>query len=534
MLQTIELIPRNDDNNSVEIYEPNTLIAMPDHVLERIFNLLNFQDKKSFAASSKKFNEVFSRPQNWDTVWFNLRKGVLSLSRSYTNIIWDFAQVRTITDHPCWTFLASNLTSLRVENSFCWNFYLQSFFDALSNLSKLTHLDVDLPAPPVEGFLNENEHSDIEIIEMKNLNYLKMDLQLFAFMEGRYVNFAETKKLHTLILQNRDPSVTSEDCNNVLALVKNQANLKTFHLFGLNIRPFFDFPINLQNKLEDFKLNLIVHKQCPLNLQQQNNFCDFVNAQQPKYLKVYFYVDEKSEKIKNFLNERMDLPLEAQHIKIVKNCHRNNRNNLIVNDEYTSQDFMEVTAERPNFTTEKLQVDIGVDISTLSASQIVTRIATKFPNLKSIDIQHWQNEGSEDYSALNNLQHLESLALDDGDRRTLLRSITIPNLKIFHSSPFTTADFMEFLKRHNQIEDLCIPGTINSPDGQERCVSAEVIRCALENLKNLSKFTILDYDRNYRLESTKKTQNLIKSLIEQHKNENPGFRLETFLIRFRN
>lgn len=94
---------------------------------------------------------------------------------------------------------------------------------------------------------------------------------------------------------------------------------------------------------------------------------------------------------------------------------------------------------------------------------------------------------------MTSLQKLESLTIASGSGSRVkfqLNSITVPALKRFHIvSKENAVDLIELMKRHVEIEVLRInPGICCSEYYSESFM--EVVRYALENLKNLSSLTI--------------------------------------------
>lgn len=72
------------DPDETESVDPNSLIAMPDHIKEDIFNCLELADRKSISENCRTFNKLFSEQKYVDKncgsqrthIHFEFRRGI--------------------------------------------------------------------------------------------------------------------------------------------------------------------------------------------------------------------------------------------------------------------------------------------------------------------------------------------------------------------------------------------------------------------------------------------------------------------------
>lgn len=313
-----------EDDHVAEFIDPNSLIAMPVEIIEKIFNHLNFTDKLSFSESCSTFNEIFDRRKNLDKVWMDGPESdtLLQLTdtlRPYANLKWNFKNVKKISN-LLWDHLAPSLNSVEMTNVDHYFSISNSLLNTLPHFVNLTYLHMNVCYDRVKKdiLLNDTRQVNSGLIDMKHLQHLSMDNNMFCYLDGRHINFAETKNLQILIIRGVFENFKG---NGITNLISNQNKLKTLHLLNGVSYSIFDTPLNIQSKLEDLKVTepmLKMYNDYRLNVQQQNNFCDFVNYQdQLKRVKLHLNVaGEKTEKMKRFLEGRLDMPIKVHNIDI--------------------------------------------------------------------------------------------------------------------------------------------------------------------------------------------------------------------------
>lgn len=515
----------NDEHDQNEFYNSNFLMAMPDHILQKIFCSLDLEDKKNFSECCSRFNEIFSRRKNLEEMWLLLnvritRQLVSSISRNYTGLIWNKAVTKYL-----WTHLAPNLTSLTFSRDEGLTPDLSSFLDALPYFANLKYLNLDICGNFMKKQkLLESEKRSVKLVEMKNLEHLEMSNELFTWLDGRHINFDATKKLKTLAVYR---AFRSHNFERVRALILNQFNLKELFLLDLHayVTSIFDLPLEVHSKLDEFKLT----SSGQFNTKQFDNFSDFINGQPNlKHLEMNFNVNlEAAEKMKRFLLRKLNMPLKSQtmHVYDGENGRDLFRYHSATrfsyhSEQYSVEDLKQLVNEQPNIVTEELKIMISQPID------ILPLITAKFSNLRSLCISdedriHNAQFHELGFIALNSLQKLESLKL-----RCIatehLKSIMIPSLKCFNYLYLNenSADLIEFLSRHIQIQELhMFPSWWLRTSAYNDSDEMDTVSFALANLKDLSKMCIRGY--SHASKDCWTTTTLLSSLI--HKHAKPGF-----------
>lgn len=510
----------------------NIITTIPDHILETIFDLLvNFEDKKSFSECCHRFNDVFNRRKHINTVWYRIQgsQNVSDISRDYTKMIWNCNDVKTVPQNV-WKNLTPSLTAVRVECDD--SLKSRNILDSLPFFKNLTHLDLIVSIYSIRAsFLRTRRRRNVKLVEMENLNYLKMNYELFCFLDGHYIDFV-TKKLHTLIISHRNSNKFHpwwnhwnrhhlKDFNKLRLLIAKQNDLKTLHLIEGEIHEIFDVPLVVNSQLNDFML--IVDRHFNPNPPQQDNVCDFISSQtQLKLMKCDFYSIEKTDKMRRFNSEKLNLPMKSHRLMITDVNELDPLNLFYVItwcDKYSLEELVQISEEPPNMLTQELELKIS---GIIRMDQILPLVVSKFPNLTSIDISsdHYPGYDRQDinnnFAALEILQNLKSLTLSRFADKDLI-TITNPGLKRFtykahfNRPLYLTCSFRnfrpqlkqalilettvsityasnltDFIHRHREIQEMNI--SLNANHGDESYM--EVVEFALKNLKNLSLFVI--------------------------------------------
>lgn len=540
---------RNRNDQQVEIYDRNSLVAMPDHIIEKIFNSLDFEDKLSFSESCVKFNQIFNSTKNLRNVWLKLfdNQQSVELSRPYENLVWNCLSVKKVSK-GLWSNCFPNMTSLRIHDAQL--LYSKSLLNALPRFANLSHLDIVVTEKFKRDRLLKSKPRNLELLEMENLEYLRMDCDLFGFLDRHHINFAATKKLQALKICNPlergyyypGRFDDMEDTTSKLrALVEAQTNLRILHLIGRAAIEILKLPLNIQScQLEEFKLISDKFINVPVN--HEENICDFIDSlNQLKYLECKLTKEGRTEKIVNFWN-RLESFSRTQQMVITDGSSKVKIDILIKEDVFKSEMYYDGrsilrTDEQPNTWTKKLTAKIINSHSRIS--QIISGIVTKFPNLLSIDINfsdHSKLTQTDCLASLGRLKHLKSLTLHlcSSDCK-FLNSIRIPGLKRFDytendsfykNSNDVKINLIDFLNRHKHIQELRFSikfifyTSINDISNHDTSIM-EIVDCALKNLKNLMFLSIPDrsYDKGPCTNWNKSFPLIIKSA-------NPGFRFK--------
>lgn len=169
-------------------FDPNSLIEMPDHIIQTIFDFLDLADKLSFSECCTQFNGILNQRKNLDKIWLEVpvsqRQLIITL-RPYSNVVWNYEKVEKISNR-LWKHLAPNLTSVRLtEFDRDDSTTVRSFLDALPHFANLTHLDCDISFDFLE-FMNDQsvktKQSLSGLVEMKNLEHLRMHFAFFCII----------------------------------------------------------------------------------------------------------------------------------------------------------------------------------------------------------------------------------------------------------------------------------------------------------------------------------------------------------------
>lgn len=219
-----------------------------------------------------------------------------------------------------------------------------------------------------------------------------------------------------------------------------------------------------------------------------DNYNEFILSQPNLKCLPEIILYRQTENVKQFLMRILNFPLKAQRIFVFEGEDPYSSGFM-----YTLQDlFQLVGTEQPNMATEELELKI--DIPLMRVDQLITLIAAKFPNLRSITIlnrmrySNREQKGTISFSALSSLQNLESLEIDYFKDQGNLNTITIPTLKHFHYEGLRrTQDFNEFLSRHKKIQELFIS---NDETCNESFDFGGVVNNALRSLEGLSRFIL--------------------------------------------
>lgn len=467
---------------------PNTLIAMPEHILYQILSYLDFNQKKEFSLVCKKFNGVFSWPRNLRSIWFRVEKGkrIAEINRPYAMLEMDCKQANGFKSFPgnVWKVVGDSLQGIRIKNE--ETLMAREFIDLLPRFQNLTQLDIVLSNDFIEEKMIKSKFKVKSLVKMEHLEQLRINTELFCYLEGRLVEFTSTK-LQSFEIVSMEYFWSSEiekfiDFNKIRAIIGKQINLKALQIKGGYRLNLFDSPLTMQSQLESFNVN--GHRMTDL---QQDNFCDFINAQHALKLLEFTTNFKKTDKMTRFLEGRFDLPMSKVTVRIQYRYFL---------DTYTLEQLKTAAAGPPNFTVTELSYhEYGQSqpsYASLKVSDKLPLLVSKFPNLTSIEIygNDWVLDSIE---PLKQLEKLTKLNLSTSDTcTTILKDVTIPSLESFtftacYVNDFNSPDLLDFIARHPAINKLRFETTYSQSKSNN--VINNILSHSLLNLPKLMHFS---------------------------------------------
>lgn len=163
------------------------LLDLPNKVLEKIFSSLEFRTKKKLSQCFKRFNEIFGLPRNLDKVRFKIGwVSFIYISRQYRhfrdlgdqlgNNVWSEMNITSYICDPDSELFSTNRPPALID-----------MFPHFENLTCLDLEEVFFESSSLDG---KQKH---EVVELENLQSLKIRLHLFTLLVGRFVTFSTTK-----------------------------------------------------------------------------------------------------------------------------------------------------------------------------------------------------------------------------------------------------------------------------------------------------------------------------------------------------
>lgn len=518
--------------------EPKTLLDLPYHILDKIFDYLDLNQKKEFSQVCKRFNEIFSSRKNLQKIWFHVQKNhiVSDVTRSYVMLSTSGNKKLINMNIPSIPRTVLELMSTQLEGFRLKSgtfISLEEFCDCLPFFENLTYLDILFTnyLYLVEK-MKQSDRVFNSTIKLNCLKHLKIHFEIFCCIDGRYIEITSTKLLSIEITYEHSFKLPGDfippyHFDRIRALISRQKNLKNLFLKGMS--GLFDRPLITKNTLENIRIMQFEN----VNRINQDNLCDFINSQQNlKRLCVNLNPIERP-KMFSLLNRRLELPLIEMKLNFLRDVFNVKDFNF-----FTLEDLQRSASTLSNLATKKL--DFRDNISSDNHFNIkISLLVFKFPNLTSIEIVNPSrcvdvNVPIVSFAPLNGLKNLKHLKLK-GLKCSHLRDIHIPSLYYFHletcfkeSMSEDINCLREFLNRHGDIRrmvlKLLVVGDLIRgciiPDVFEHHIPHEVytdiLRFSLLNLKKLMTFVVV--------EGCFEQDNLVFNLIREHANQ--GFVLE--------
>lgn len=515
-----------------------SLLDMPVHVVERIFQLSEMPDKKTLSETCKSLNNIFSGCRILSKIWINMNKlekslkhAIVTSERKYTNLISNIVLPVCI-----WNHLSSDLTSLIVEIRNDEKNFDDSIIDALPHFANLIHLDINVRGKVYRRLQPKQRKTVAEPVTMKKLQYLRFSRVFMALYYDRYIKF-ETSKLHTIIFidnYSAENLISTEDwIAKTRDLIQKQDNLKVLHLHVFN--QFFDHRLNVKGQLRELNIYQInrgipAYQLMPL---QQENLCEFVLSQ--RELKAFnIRIDSHNglgfQRLKCIQQSRLSMKVKYMEI-ICTSADGQQKDVRAVN-------VNQLQLSEPNFAVEELDLSFHdyFQLSPFSLRNLYAEIASQFPNLSIVTIS---SHDAINFPLVHTLGSIKKFTYRrvQNDNRLLLESNTIPNLEEFGlmclqawELKMMKDDFMNFLIRHKtikRIEILFYTDPYRSLEDESLLAElmSEIIVTASEHLDNIKlisvKTSVPNWEKKQHYHESYFINRRMCSLIEEH--AHPGF-----------
>lgn len=502
----------------MSVHNDKQLAGMPDEVIEEIFNFLDIGSKKSFSLVCKKFNKIYELPKNLHKINFCVseeRGQICDITRQYRHIV-DTGNLIPEASLPKFTHLKS-YTIIRYEDGS--NIKADYLVGLLPHFRNLSCLELRGIFGSCHFYHNETfahqlqlifeERMDFEVVEMKHLNTLKIELQLFLLLNGRFVQFSCTQ-LDNLEIVDWTWYAKNLDFSPLKTLITSQKHLKVLRLIGKRKRvsQMFDTPFIVRGQLKEFKLMSDEPTESNdslsgYNSTQQDHLADFLMSQNAlENLEVDIDIGAlvATSKMQYLMQSRLRMPLVKRKINIWNDWNEHKANKIDF-DYFTTDELTEESV--PNLVTKHVKICF----EDLPQASVVRFVSLNYPDLMSLEILGY-TDPFDGMNAVNGLKHLESLTLSLFEFLTP-SVIHIPTLKILNISQdlddFGDTDWDDayktnlssFFKNHDQIEeiDMDIHASAQNKETLDKMESEfnEVVENALMQLTSLRKFRIRVY-----------------------------------------
>lgn len=561
------LVVDNEDSMS---YNMNSLSAMPEHITEAIFELLDLADRKSISETCQKYNTLFSRPKFFNKIWLNLanqpptrprltKKVLKDSSRPYSEVS-NFI-LNEYMDQKVMDYVSPNVKSLKIEFTFQYQRAKMSEYALKNNLplfTNITHLQI-LPFEKSEKFVDDlyARGNNLKRVKLEHLRQLNIDRKFLEVLDDYHIDFNASEKLEEITFYAHScdqmennvranffrrsykqssrvykhdneqwrfyerKQLNQDSLKKIRDIIANQKKLRSLILHvGAEI---FAEPLVVRSQLRELKFNLLSF----MDTECEKNCLELLeNQDELKVLKVS--TDKISslneQRWKLLRQKKINMKLEAMKMNYF--CEEKNLDINTVNKEMLQGE--------PNFAVREVEIQI-YDEETSDSSDIevlFSLIFAKFPNLKFLTIRAWF-PAQWNFPQLQNFNNLERLLILG--RYKGLDSVLIPKLTFFGVE--FSLDYVQhlerFITRHTDIETLQFDYIIGISDRSTFTKYEKekfaipfltMVDFALTNLKNLKRILIKDDERAEWENCTFATQS-IKSSIVAH--AIPGFHLSS-------
>lgn len=463
---------------------------MPEHIIDAIFDFIDLASRKSLSETCKRFNSIFSHLRNLNKVWLNFGDQcplpLLTSSRTHPNLILNKTLPVSILQHLS---SSQNLKGLKIEiESFKCSSSQSAeltFIDAISHFTNLKHLEVvSYPHKSFDILLQNPNKDKYPRVELKHLEYLKIDGSLFSILFEYNIQFT-SEKLRKIIFGNHPKE--KDDQNRMKSFIAKQRDLRALRL-EVYSRFFESPPLIVNSKLRQFELKYPMYFGDPSKSESAQNFLKFIESHD-KDLEVLTLPDVvfkvvNSPHIKQLRHRLLDLKIKRTLPIEYFSVYRTVPESSLISVD--SELDIDVFTGPPNLAVEELKMLVYYGL-TLAMPNLFARIARKFPNLKRIDISDWDFPWR--FPQLNGSLNISELHIDEFN---WLESIMITNLLCLGFEISICSDeemhsqLQQLLARHETIEKLVIKGISMTPRNDEEIDSlVKLVEFALANLKSL-------------------------------------------------
>lgn len=440
---------------------------MPDEILEEIFNFLDIGSKKSFSLVCKKFNQIFGLLKCLDRVKFCVTKErgeICDITRQYQHIV-EPGNLIPVATLPKLT----HLTSYTIDKDFLIHIkanYFVGLLPYLRNLSCLDILQMSYTQSIENQILQINEdRMGFEVVEMKYLKTLKIDLKLFGLLIDRFVKFSCSKLTDLKIISKYGYNrYNGGEVGALKSLIMSQKYLQVLSLSmdTHKITELFDAPFIVHSQLKKFRLSESYSSRASeFNSTQQDHLADFLMTQTAlQELTITIGTGTPAtSKLQHLMNSRLHMPLVKRKIWMVKE-HQVNRINFYI---FTIDELAQ--SKKPNQATKHLKISLH-QITSEAYRAAVEFVSLNYPGLMALELFGYINPFN-GIDAINKLKHMESLTLPLYEFETP-SAIKISTLKILHifqhyddggdgkwKAAYKT-NLKSFFQNHKLIEEIII------------------------------------------------------------------------------
>lgn len=482
------------------------LLFLPDEILEHILGFLDIKSKKNFSITCSKINVIFGMPQNMETIKLRpietrkLSNDDFNITRRYRHVVENKGD---LIPEKVWSKLDKITSYLKLaRNQSQRKMLSNSLLSMLPSFRNLFSLEISwIYLAQVE--VAKMSACKIDVIEMKHLRVLKIDLNMLNLLNERYLKFSTTqlKVLH-LTEQKQESMGEKMDFDALKTLIASQPYLEDMNLQtnGFQMSKLFDTPIMVTGKLKSFGLSTNeITDELKLNSTQQDNFCDllFAHKNSLEKLNIHYQIETvKTSKMQHLMKIRLDMPLIERYINIYNG---DSTDGIIDISDRTFKVEELIQSNRPNLVTRYVNLhreQIG--------SQLIDFTTRSYPNLKSL-IFTGNFKSTDPIEELNGLKHLESLTIQFKEFRNLppVNISTLKELKFMMISYDSAISLSEYeihasnlktlLQRHKTLEKLeLIFVTLSPPYEFEKmiCKFHGIMEKALIELCTLRELTV--------------------------------------------
>lgn len=479
---------------------------MREEILENIFGFLDIGSKKNFSLVCKRFNHIFGLPRHLDQIKFCVTKErgqMCEITRNYRHIV-EPGNLIPAASLPKFTHLTSYTKGEDMEDPFS-EIKANYLVGLLPHFRYLSCLDLRVETDGEQLAQIFEDRLGFDAIEMKHLRTLKIELQLFLFLNDRFVKFSSDmlEILKIVVFLCFDQNF---DFSPVKSLITKQKHLKVLSLQAWNHRvsEMFDTPFIVSSQLKAFKLvsdhgfesedDLVFG----YNSTQQDHLADFLmaqNALEKLEINIGVGTTPATSKMQYLMNSRLRMPLVKRKIRVWNDMRADSIdiNIFSLNELSQSQSLNPATKH----------VKLNLDLTTPEAYRAVVEfVSLNYSSLMSLEILGYQNPFY-GIDALNRLNHLESLTLSLYEFRTP-SAIHIQTLKKLQFLQYDERDtggwncaykgnLKLFFNNHKLIEEISMKlggsAARNAYDQMDYEVNA-IVENALMELPRLRKLTI--------------------------------------------